>query len=166
MSSISHLQDRTENTMENLKYVYKTHYKMAEWYERFSNIESMIVAGGTGLLATVIIWGAASREILLTIAVIVALLSWIDAVMNFGIRSTKHFDAADAYHTLYEDFKDFHNLKINSEGDYDALLSEYEDLKSRRERIKQGTPRTTNFWFNRLDSSSISEEIQRDLQSS
>ncbi|WP_128906157.1 hypothetical protein [Halorubrum amylolyticum] len=87
MTDDSPLVDRVEEVIANLKYVYKTHYLMAEWYEKIDRVISLAVAVGTALLAGAIIWEAASREFLLTVALVVAILSWTDAIVDLGKKS-------------------------------------------------------------------------------
>lgn len=160
MSNTS-LKSRTKDHIDNLKFVYKTHYKMAEWYEKFDRILTLIVVTGTAALTAAIIWNAVSRPVLLTIAVAVAIVSWGVAAFDFGKSSQKHYSAADECHSLYEDFRDFYTIGLESSEVNN--VERFHELVQRRRRLKDKTPRTTNFWHGRLDSQDVLESVQRDL---
>ncbi|WP_125919968.1 SLATT domain-containing protein [Haloparvum sedimenti] len=164
MSDHTDIRSRTEEVIANIKYVYKTHYLMAEWYERIDRILSILVAVGTGLLTASIIWEASTREILLTVALVVAILSWIDAVVSLGKKSEQHYTAADEYHDLYEDMKHFYNIDLENVDKRDQLQNRYDELISNRKAIKSSTPRTTNFWYDKLNHEEISKSIEQELE--
>jgi len=162
MMSIDNIKSRTRDHAENLKFVYKTHYKMGEWYERFDRLLTLLVVAGTGLLTALLIWDATTRPVLLTVAVTVAIISWASAAFDFGKKSEKHYSAADEYHSLYEDFRDFYLINIENENI--EPYKRFNELVKRRRRLKDKTPRTTSFWHNRLNSQDIRESIKNDLQ--
>ena len=145
------LLNRGAEMMNGIKYTYKTHYKMGEWYEKFSLIENTIVAVGTAGLIISLIWNAFSREALVTIAIVVAMASWLRAVFSWGKKSQRHFNAADRYHSLFEEFDDYIKIEIHKDD-----LSEkqkrgmFDSLSEKRKHLNELTPRTTNFWYNRV----------------
>ncbi|WP_152418757.1 MULTISPECIES: SLATT domain-containing protein [Halorubrum] len=165
MTQSNELEDRTEEILHNLKYVYKTHYKMAEGYERRNNFMSFFVAIGTALLAGLLIWESAGENLILTIALIVAIVSWADAILDLGKKSEKHYRAADEYHDLYDEFKDFYNLELaTSSSETDENKATYENLIQKRKNIKKSTPRTTNYWYNKLDHDAITESFNDEIE--
>lgn len=166
MSEDEALINRSEEVMKGLKFVYKTHYKMAEGYEIINRVLTIIVAAGTGILTAVIIWDAANRTVLLSIAAVVAAISWTDAILDLGVKSQSHFDAGDKYHTLYEDFQDYYHLHLINGAEQEETAEMFEELIKRKQNLKETTPRTTNFWFNQLDTNEIKGSYKRETSAS
>jgi hypothetical protein len=158
------LESRVEDHIENIKFVYKTHYKMGEWYEKFDRLLTLLVVLGTGSLTALIIWEAVTRPVLLTVAVVVAMISFGSAAFDFGKKSQMHFSSADEYHSLYEEFRDFYMIELNS-GERKHQKEKFHELVQKRRRLKDKSPRTTNFWFNRLNHEKIASSIENDLSS-
>lgn len=100
--------------MNGTLYTYKTHYKIAEFYERIDRVLSISTAGGTGILATLVIWGAVPQWLLIIIALAVAFVSWTNTMLNLGVKSKEHYHAGDQYHALFEEYRDFVDLTLSS----------------------------------------------------
>ncbi|WP_161631408.1 SLATT domain-containing protein [Candidatus Halobonum tyrrellensis] len=145
------MRERCAEMMNGLRYTFKTHYKMAEAYEKIGIAMNLLVAVGTAAIVVSLLWDAVSQQILITIAFLVAIGSWSQAVLKLGVKSQKHFSAGDRHHALYEDFKSFIDVEMH---DDDTTISEkrerFRELTRTRDQINQMSPRTTNFWYNRL----------------
>lgn len=155
-SNFERLRRRTAEKMNGLLYTYKTHYKMAENYEKGGKILDFIVAGGTGALAAALIWGAVSQKILIIVALGVSIVSWAKAVVQLGTKSQSHYNSADQYHQLFEEFRDFAQLSLlNDEVDMSKKIERFEALSEKRKELNRSAPRTTRFWYNKLDSDEV-----------
>lgn len=148
---LERLVDRSGEMMNGLLYTFKTHYKMAEWYEKFSKFADFIVAAMTGALAVLIIWEIGSQVWLITIALVVAFISWAQATLKFGVKAERHYNAADKHHLLFEKFDTFIKTEIPDE---DLSKSEkkrrFRELSQTRDQLNELAPRTTNFWYKRV----------------
>ena len=150
------LEKRTIEAMNGLLWTYKTHYKIAERYEKYGRALNIGTAAGTGILAAAIIWGSVPQKFLLLISLVVALLSWSNATLGFATKSKDHYYAGDQYHALFEDFRDFFDLELTSEdAKYTAVYERYERLAERRKQLNSDAPRTTNKSYGSLDSEDV-----------
>lgn len=155
-ASMDDLEKRTIQAMNGLLWTYKTHYKLAEYYEAWGRRLNILSAGGTALLATAIIWGQISRNYLFMVALAVAFVSWLNAMLGFASNSKDHYHAADRYHVLFEDFKDFYELELTESGaEADEMLERYDSLKERRNQLNLNSPRTTNKKYSELDKEEV-----------
>nr|WP_269449528.1 SLATT domain-containing protein [Halobacterium sp. CBA1126] len=149
--------------MHGIIYTYKTHYKMGEVYEKVDRVIDYSVALLTGLLAVLLVWGAGKNEHLIGIAIITSLLSWASSVANLGVKSQKHYEAGDGYHSLFEDFRDYAKLEVPAN---DLSLStkkkRFDELTQRRRDLKKHTPRTTNLWFGKVKESDVMSDVETD----
>jgi hypothetical protein len=144
--------------MNGILWTFKTHYKMAEWYEKAGMAAKFLVAAGTGGLAVIILYDALSQTGTIAAALFVAFVSWTQTVFSFSEKAAKHYSAADRYHSLYEEFDDFTKIKIPDEGrDDENLERQFESLASERRYLNELSPRTTNFWYNRVSESEIQQ---------
>jgi len=168
-TSTEKLEKRTLEVMNGLLWTYKTHYKIAEAYEKWAKRGDIATAGGTGVVAVAIIWGQLGQSILLAIALVVAFLSWTNSTLGLTSKSKDHYHAADHYHQLYEEFRDFYDLELTAgEASYDKLKERYEGLISKREQLNLNSPRTTNKRYGQLDEEDVygttettEEEVER-----
>jgi len=155
------IEKRVAEKMHGIVYTYKTHYRMGEAYEKAGRILDYTVAVLTGLLAVLLVWGAARSEFLIAIAMLTSLISWSSSVANLGVKSREHYEAGDGYHSLFEDFRDFAQLELPAD-DISAKSKKemFDKLTQRRRDLKKHTPRTTNLWFGRVKKSDIMDSIE------
>lgn len=148
--------DRSTDMMNGILYTFKTHYKMAEAYEKASRVADLLVAGGTGTIAALLVWGSLSQQLIVIAALGVAFLSWIQATLKLGVKAERHYTTADRHHTLYEEFDDFVKLEVPSEEiSATEKMERFEQLSRERQRLNELSPRTTNFWYNRLSDEDV-----------
>lgn len=149
--TIEKIRGRCGEMMNGIRYTFKTHYKIAEVYEKGGRVMDLLVAAGTGGLVVALIWEAVSQEALITIAVVVAIISWSQAVLKLGEKSQKHYQAADRHHSLYEEFRDFIKVELpDEEVSNEEKRKRFQALSEKRDQINQLSPRTTNFWYRRI----------------
>ncbi|MGQ3721732.1 hypothetical protein [Natrialba aegyptia] len=110
-------------------------------------ISNSLVALGTAALVVLLTWEAASQEFLVTIAISIAIISWLQAALSLGKKSVKHYNTADRYHSLHQEFENFTKVEVLDES---VCINEKKDklkhLDQNRKNLNELTPRTTNFW--------------------
>lgn len=155
-SDLENLRKRTVETMNGLLWTYKTHYKMAEYYETWGRRLNIATAGGTGVVATAIIFGGIPQWVLFLVSLIVAFLSWANIMMGLGVKAKDHYFAGDRYHSLFEEYRNYFELELEAE---EVRISEakrrYEVLSERREELNLDSPRTTNKRYGTLESDEV-----------
>lgn len=149
--TIEKIQRRCGEMMNGIRYTFKTHYKIAEAYEKGGRILDLLVAAGTGGLVIALIWDAIAQEALITVAVVVAMISWSQAVLKLGEKSKEHYHAADRHHSLYEEYRNFVKVELpDEEISSEEKRERFQALSEKRDQINQLSPRTTNFWYGRI----------------
>lgn len=162
------IHKRVGESMNGILWTYKTHYKMAEFYEIWGRRIEICSAGGTGILAGAVIWGV-NQTWLIFLALVVAFLSLSSTMLGLTSKSKDHYHAGDRYHNLFEDFRDFVELRLNNDSiTLEEKVEEYEQLSERQTEINLSTPRTTNRTYASLSEEEVfatmetsSEELDR-----
>lgn len=145
---------RSAEMMNGIRYTFKTHYKMAEFYEKAGRVADFLVAIGTAALAVFLIWDVLSQQGLVTLALFVAIVSWSQAVLKLGEKSQKHYAAGNRYHILFEEFDTFIKIEVPDDTiPIDEKKAKFNSLSEDRDRLNELTPRTTNFWYNQVSES-------------
>lgn len=136
---------------------------MGEAYEKANTFLDYSVAVLTAVLAVLLVWGAAESTVLIGIAMLTSLISWASSVANLGVKSRQHYEAGDAYHSLFSDFRDFVTLDISEEEkSLDSKRESLDELTQQRRNLKRNTPRTTNFWYKCVKKSDVLNGIETD----
>jgi hypothetical protein len=156
------LRDRVANEADSVLWTYKAYYKGANWYAKLDRWLDWSVFGIAALLTVGLIWKSTPQILLITLAIVTAVVSGYRRMANPGETADNYYRAANAYQRLFDDFRDFINLELaNKETGLGDMESRYYELARRRRNLNEDMPDFDSKWYDKLDES-IYEEIDTD----
>ncbi|POG54169.1 SLATT domain-containing protein [Haloferax marisrubri] len=148
------LRGRVANEADSVLWTFKAYYKGADWYTKRDRWMDLGVFGIAGLLTIALIWGSAPQHLLVSLAIITAVMSGYRRMADPGDRADECYRAAHAYQRLFDDFRDFIQLELaNKETGLDEMYERYRELAERRRNLNEDMPEVTSKWYENLDDS-------------
>lgn len=148
------LRRRTANKMDSVLWTYKAHYEAADWYSAWSNRMDWGTTFGAAAITIGLLWEAVPHIALVGLAVITAVLSGYKTASKPQKKAEDHYDAGDAYHKLFEEFRDFVKFELaDEETGLGTMKDRFDTLSERRTTLNDEMPNLTSKWYDRLDDS-------------
>ncbi len=152
------LRKRVANEADSILWTYKAYFEGADWYSRLDRWLDWFVFGVSALLTTALIWGKAPQIVLIGLAIISSVTIGYRRMASPGDRAENYYRAANAYHRLFDEFRDFIQLELaDDSNDLEEMRSRYRELASRRRNLNEDMPDVTSKWYDRLDESIYNE---------
>jgi len=152
------LRARVANEADNILWTYKAYYEGADWYAKRDRQLDWLVIGISGLLTIAIIWGQVPQIFLISLAILSSVTVGYRRMATPGDQAENYYRAANAYHRLFDDFRDFIQLELaDASNDLKEMRSCYRELASRRRNLNEDMPDVTSKWYDRLDESVYDE---------
>jgi hypothetical protein len=105
------------------------------------------------------------------LAISIAVISGFKTAARPQKRSTSHFKAATAYHTLFENFRDFVTLDLADKSTgLNRMRERYEEFSDRRIELNEEMPDNSSLWYrwlsisNKIWGKSVYDEIRTSEQ--
>lgn len=148
------LRGRVANEADNVLWTFKAYYEGADWFQKWHRRFDWAVFGIAALLTIALIWESVPRIILVSLAIITAVISGYRRMADPGDKADNFYRAAHAYQRLFDDFRDFIQLELaNEETGLDEMKDRYQELAERRRNLNEDMPEVTSKWYRRLDES-------------
>lgn len=152
------LRGRAANQADSVLWTYKAYYEGADHYSKRNRRLDWLVFGISALLTTALIWGRAPQLLLIGLAIVSSVIVGYRRMADPGDRADDFYRAGDAYHRLFDEFRDYIQLELaDDSNDLDELRSRYRELASRRRNLNEDMPDVTSKWYDRLDESVYDE---------
>jgi hypothetical protein len=160
------LRDRVANEVDSVLWTYKAYYEGADWYAKWDRIFDWSVFGIAALLTIGLIWEETPQIILISLAIITAVVSGYRRMANPGETAENYYRAANAYQRLFDDFRDFIKLELaDEEVGLEQMEERYKELARSRRNLNEDMPDFDSKWYEKLDEDSIYEEVETDQES-
>jgi hypothetical protein len=154
------LRCRTANKMDSVLWTYKAHYEAADWYSTWSSRMDWGTTFGAAAITIGLLWEAVPHLALVGLAIVTAVLAGYKTASKPQNKAEDHYDAGDAYHKLFEEFRDFVEFELaDEETGLDNMKSRFDTLSKRRTTLNDEMPNLPSKWYNRLDDS-IYDQIE------
>jgi hypothetical protein len=147
--------------MVDIAYTYKTFFKMARLsYNIAAVLDIFTIVASVGLLDSLI------RQSLPSVYNIylaggIAMMSVIDRGLNFNKKGSRYEQTADAYNSLYKDFREFRELTLqNEELTIDEKRTKLQHLADRQQELNELTPSTWDIAYKLLDEEDVLGNIE------
>ena len=154
------LEDRVVNCADNVLHTYKGHFEAADTYSDRGRQLDFVTTFGAAILTVALIWNQAPVIIPIGIAVVTAVASAYKTMMQPDQTASKHYRAGEAYLRLLDDIKDYIVLEFNADTEYEELERRYRELAEQRQDLNEDMPQLNRKWYDRLDESTIYDEIE------
>jgi len=152
------LRGRVANEADSVLWTYKAYYEGADWYAKRDRHLDWLVFGISALLTTALIWGEASKILLIGLAIVSSVIVGYRRMASPGNHAENYYRAGDAYHRLFDEFRDFIQLELADDSDdLEEMKSRYRELASRRRNLNEDMSDVTSKWYDRLDDSVYDE---------
>lgn len=161
-AQLDRLRHHTAQTMDAVLHTYKAHYRVARVYARLGTLLDVAVVVLTGLLTVALLWDRLPDAWLVTIAIAASVTSVLDTAMGFDREAREHTAAADEFHALFDDMRDFFVLDLmDAEGDHDAeqLRERFDALADRRQTLNAHMPNPTDWGYRRVDTERVRDSV-------
>jgi len=155
------LEELAAESMVDLAYTYKTFFKMARWSYTISTIMNVIM-----IVAAVGLFDSLFRQTLpeainIYLAGGIAVFSVLNQAMNFDKKGSQYEQTADAYNTLFKEFREFRSVTVpNEEVPIDEKRNTLQHLIDRQQELNELTPSTWDRAYNRLDDDDVLGNIE------
>jgi archaellum component FlaF (FlaF/FlaG flagellin family) len=158
---IADLEASSADAMVDLAYTYKTFFGMSDWSYKIANtIDLISVLTSVGLLQS-LVRQTLSNSLHVGMALVITLASFVNVGLNFNKRGNRFEETADAYNSLYKDFRHFKDVTLdNDDLTIEEKRRELDHLLERQQELNELTPSTWNFVFNRLDEEDVLGDIE------
>lgn len=154
------LRGRVANEADSVLWTFKAYFEGADWYTRWDRRFDWAVFGIAALLTIALIWDSTPQIILVSLAIITAVISGYRRMADTGDRADNFYRAAHAYQRLFDDFRDFIQLELSKEETgLDKMRDRYRELAERRRNLNEDMPEVTSKWYDRLDES-VYDEVE------
>ncbi|MFC4359256.1 SLATT domain-containing protein [Halobium salinum] len=152
------LRSRVANAADSVLWTFKAFYRAADFYRKVDLASDWIVFGISALLTTALIWGSTPRIWLIGLAILTAVLSGFRRMIKPGKKADEYYRAANAYHRLFDDFRDYIELDLADESTgLETMQERYRELAERRQDLNENQPDVTSRWYQKLDDSVYDE---------
>lgn len=155
------LRERVANKADSALWTYNAHFRAADWYKKFSRRADWLTTAIAGTLTISLIWDIFPNYGLVLLAIATASISGYKTASKPQKAAYEHYNAGNAYHKLYIDFKDYINLTL---ADKETSLSQMEDrfweLSDRHQKLNEEMPNMTSKWYKQLDGEEILEQAK------
>lgn len=159
-SKWNRLDDRVANSMDSILYTYKMHFAAADYYRKWGRCLDFLTAAFAALLTTALIWSYLPAPLPVGLAIVTASISGAKTAWKPQSQADAHYRAGEAYHKLFDEFRDFTKLDLPTRGDYASLESQYRELNERRRELNEDMPQLESKWYNKLDEENIYSEVE------
>jgi hypothetical protein len=160
------LRDRVANEADSVLWTFKAYYKGANWYAKWDRRFDWSIFGIAALLTIGLIWDSTPQILLISLAIITAVVSGYRRMASPGETADNYYRAANAYQRLFDDFRDFINLELaDKETGLENMEKRYYELAQRRRNLNEDMPDFDSKWYEKLDEDSIYEEVETDQES-
>ena len=154
------LRKRTANKMDSILWTEKAHFNAADWYSTWGRRMDWLITFTAGALTVGLLWKATPQVLLIGIAIFTAVLSGYKTAAKPQKKAEEHYNAANAYLKLRDDFRDFVELELADESvGLNQMLETFERLSQRRQDLNDDMPSMRSRWYDELDDS-IYDEIE------
>lgn len=160
------LRSRVANCMDSVLWTYKQNFKAASVYGMLDLGLDAVSTLFAGLLTYSLVWEAWSTSTMTALAIGIAVISGFKTAARPQKRSSNHYKAANTYHTLFEEFRDYVVLDLADKSTgLEKMRTRFEELSERRIELNKETPDVSSFWYrwlslsNRVWNKSIYDEI-------
>jgi hypothetical protein len=139
------LRGRAANQADSVLWTYKAYYEGADYYSQRNRMLDWGVFGISALLTTALIWGQAPQVLLIGLAIVSSVIVGYRRMADPGDRADDFYRAGDAYHRLFDEFRDYIQLELaDDSNNLDELQSRYKELASRRRNLNEDMPDVTS----------------------
>lgn len=157
------LRQRTAEKADSLLWTYKSYYKAAEWYEDIDRKMDWAIVCVSVALTIGVIWDKLPTIFLISLAVLIAVFSALRRVIRSRELSEDYYKAARSYHGLFDEFKDFIELRLSKEEvGLGKMISEFNELSEKRRTLDKITPDISSKWYEKLDEGVYEEALASD----
>lgn len=154
------LRERVANEADSVLWSFKAYYEGGDWYTEWDRRFDWAVFGVAALLTIALIWDSTPQIILVSLAIITAIISGYRRMADPGDRAENFYRAAHAYQRLFDEFRDFIQLELaDKETGLDEMRERYQELANRRRNLNEDMPEVTRKWYDKLDES-VYDEVE------
>ena len=155
------LRERVANEADSVLWTFKAYYVGADYYKKLDRRLDWGVFGIAALLTTALIWSGTPQIVLISLAIITAVISGYRRMADPGDRADDFYRAAHAYQRLFDDFRDFIQLDLaKKETGLEQMRERYQELSARRRNLNEDMPEVTSKWYKDLDEESVYAEVE------
>jgi len=151
------LVDRTLNGADSVLWTYKAHFEAADSFTRRSRWLDLGTTIGAAVVTTALVWNSFPNWAI-GAAILTAVASGYKTATEPQKKAGANYRAGEAYHKLFNKYRDFIALDIQEESsDLDELRSRYDELEERRRELNDNMPNLHRKWYDKLDESIYAE---------
>lgn len=152
------LRGKVANEADSVLWTFKAYYEAADYYSKRQDWIDLAIFVISALLTVALVWGVLPDIFLISLALTSAVATGYRRAASPGDRAEEFYRAANGYHRLFDDFRDYIVLELaDSSNDLDELETRYRELAARRRDLNEDTPNITSKWYDRLDESVYDE---------
>lgn len=142
------LRTRVANKMDGLLWTYKQHYKAGGVYAGANLAADVVSTVLAGVLTYSLVWETFSTQVMAALAVVVAVISGFKTAARPQKRSDGHYRAGDAYHRLFEKYRDFVTLDLaDKEYGLENMREDFEELADERRELNENQGDLSSIWY-------------------
>ncbi len=131
----------------SLWYTYNQHFKVANAYRYFRVLIDVLTAVIGGILTYALIWDGVSTEVMIALAVTIAVLTGIRSAIKPGKQEWQFRQSANEYKFLFDGVRDFLKLEVeDSTRSVDDLASQYREYNDQRREFNREAPDAGSLW--------------------
>ena len=154
------LRRRVATEADSVLWTFKAYYEGADYYTKRDRWIDLGIFAIASLLTVALIWDSVPQILLVSLAIMTAVMSGYRRMSDPGDRADECYRAAHAYQRLFDDFRDFIQLELAcKETGLNEMHERYYELAERRRNLNEETPEVTSKWYENLDDS-VYDEVE------
>ncbi|MCQ4334806.1 hypothetical protein KM295_15230 [Natronomonas sp. F2-12] len=141
------VKERSQELAVSLWYTYNQHFKVANGYRYCRVSIDVMTAVIGGILTYALIWDGVSTDVMIALAVTIAVLTGIRSAVKPGKQESQFRQSANEYKYLFDGVRDFLKLEIEDPSkSTDELVAQYRDYNNRRRELNRDAPDAGSLW--------------------
>ena len=141
------VKELSQELAVSLWYTYNQHFKVANGYRYFRMSTDVLTAVIGGILTYALIWDGISTNVMIALAVTIAVLTGIRSAVKPGRQESQFRQSANEYKYLFDGVRDFLKLDIeDSARSADELAEEYREYNNQRRELNREAPDAGSLW--------------------
>jgi hypothetical protein len=141
------VKELSQELAVSLWYTYNQHFKVANGYRYFRILIDVLTAIIGGILTYALIWDGVSTNVMIVLAVTIAVLTGIRSAVKPGRQESRFRQSANEYKYQFDGVRDFLKLDIeDSARSVDDLAEQYREYNNRRRELNREAPDAGSLW--------------------
>lgn len=141
--------ERATNKADSIRYTYKQHFAVANFYRALSKGLDFVMFGAAALLVTNSFWEVVPSRYIVVPPLVIAGITGYRRGAGLNDRVERFRQSAREYHALFDQYRDFLTITLET-ADLNVVQEEFEELSERRRELNRSTPDANGLWYRYL----------------